>query len=70
MFVCCFFLMVFKIFRKYCLYVMLLKSDMNTCIPVVNYIGGVTVIVLVSRGVDHGFKPQSGQIKDYTISIF
>jgi hypothetical protein len=58
------------IFRKYCLYVMLLKSDMNTCIPVVNYIGGVTVIVLVSRGVDHGFKPQSGQIKDYTISIF
>ena len=49
---------------------MLLKSDMNTCIPVVNYIGGVTVIVLVSRAVDHWFKPQSGQIKDYNISIF
>jgi hypothetical protein len=27
------------------------------------------VSVLVSRAVDHWFKPQSGQIKDYNISI-
>ena len=30
-----------------------------------NRIGGVMVSVLALRAVDHGFKPQSGQTKDY-----
>ena len=31
----------------------------------VNRIGGVMVSVLASRAVDHGFKPRSGQTKDW-----
>jgi hypothetical protein len=35
----------------------------------VNRIGGVMVSVLASSAVDHGFKPRSGQTKDYKIGI-
>ena len=34
-----------------------------------NRIGGVMVSVLASNAVDRGFKPRSGQIKDYKIGI-
>jgi hypothetical protein len=34
-----------------------------------NRIGGVMVSVLSSSAVNHGFEPQSGQIKDYKIGI-
>ena len=67
-------------FRKYCLYVMLLKYDMNTYLwnmiwihtceiwykhtSVVNHIGGVMVSVFASRAVDIG--SSSGQIKPKT----
>ena len=34
-----------------------------------NHIGGVIVSVLASSAVDRGFKPQSGQTKDYKIGI-
>jgi len=38
-------------------------------LPIYNCIGGVMISVLASSGVDHGFEPQSGQIKDYEIGI-
>ena len=34
-----------------------------------NHIDGVVVSVLASSAVDHGFKPRSGQAKDYKIGI-
>ena len=34
-----------------------------------NRIGGIMVSVLASSAVDRGFKPQSGQTKDYEIGI-
>jgi hypothetical protein len=34
-----------------------------------NHIGGVMVSVLTSSVVDRGFKPRSGQTKDYKIGI-
>ena len=34
-----------------------------------NHIGGVMVSVLASSAVDIGFKPRSGQTKDYKIGI-
>jgi hypothetical protein len=34
-----------------------------------NRIGGVMVSVLASSAVDRGFKPRSGQTKDYKIGI-
>jgi hypothetical protein len=34
-----------------------------------NRIGGVMVSLLASSTVDHGFKPLSGQTKDYKIGI-
>ena len=34
-----------------------------------NCISGVMVSMLVSNAVDRGFKPQSGQTKDYKIGI-
>ena len=34
-----------------------------------NCLGGVMVNALASSVVDHGFKPWSGQTKDYTIGI-
>jgi hypothetical protein len=36
----------------------------------INHIGGVMVNVLASIAVDSGFKPLSGQTKDYQIGIF
>ena len=35
-----------------------------------NRIGGVMVSMLASRDVDRGFESQSGETKDYKISIF
>jgi hypothetical protein len=34
-----------------------------------NHIGGIMVSVLASSAVDRGFKPRSGQTKDYKIGI-
>ena len=34
-----------------------------------NRIGGVMVSVLALSAIDHGFKPRSGQTKDYKIGI-
>ena len=34
-----------------------------------HHIGGVMVSVLASSAIDHGFKPWSGQTKDYKIGI-
>ena len=34
-----------------------------------NRIGGVMVSVLASSAIDRGFKPRSGQTKDYKIGI-
>jgi hypothetical protein len=34
-----------------------------------NRIGGVMISMLASSAVDHGFKPRSGQTKDYKIGI-
>ena len=34
-----------------------------------NRIGGIMVSVLASSAVDRGFKPRSGQTKDYTIGM-
>jgi hypothetical protein len=34
-----------------------------------NHIGGVMVSILTSSAIDHGFKPCSGQTKDYKIGI-
>jgi hypothetical protein len=34
-----------------------------------NCIGGVMVSVLASSALDYGFKPRSGQTKDYKIGI-
>ena len=34
-----------------------------------HHIGGIMVSVLASSAIDHGFKPWSGQTKDYKIGI-
>jgi hypothetical protein len=39
----------------------------KVCFCTPNRTGGVIVSVLVSGVVDRGFKPQSGQTKDYNI---
>ena len=39
----------------------------DKCKP--DHIGGVKVIVLPSSAVDRGFKPRTGQTKDYQIGI-
>ena len=41
---------------------------MTYCIQT-NHIGGVTVSVLAWSAVDRGFKPLSGQTKDYKIGV-
>jgi hypothetical protein len=43
--------------------------DFLTYYHISNNIGGVMVSVLASSTVDSGFKPRSGQSKDYKIGI-
>jgi hypothetical protein len=47
----------------------MVKRQLHLLIIKINRIGGIMVSVLASSALDRGFKPRSGQTKDYQIGI-